>query len=326
MIENCSFAQIAEDATPRINGLSLVSMNSMFETTQVDPILKLNANWVAVIPYAIMSSKNKPELSFDVEWQWIGERSEGIRRSIQILHEQGLSAMVKPQLWVGHGEFSGHVIMRNEEDWIKLEEGFKEYILTFAVIAEEEGAEMMCIGTELNRFVSNRPLFWSNLIDEVRKVYSGKLTYAENWDSYENVDFWGKLDFIGVDAYFPIARGKQPSKSKLIKGWKKIEVGLDSLASMTKKQIIFTEYGYRNILGCAKAPWDYGRKGERNENAQVKALLALYDVMWNKDYFVGGFLWKWYPDHLNAGGKSNDLYTVQNKKAEITVREQYGRN
>ena len=80
-----------------------------------------------------------------------------------------------------------------------------------AKIADSLGVEMLCIGTEWKSAVRERPQFWSNVIDSVRKVYQGKLTYAANWDDYDDVPFWSKLDYIGVNAYWPLAKTKTPT-------------------------------------------------------------------------------------------------------------------
>jgi hypothetical protein len=40
---------------------------------------------------------------------------------------------------------------------------------------------------------------------EIRKIYTGKLTYAANWDDFDKVPFWKELDYIGIDAYFPLS-------------------------------------------------------------------------------------------------------------------------
>ena len=38
----------------------------------------------------------------------------------------------------------------------------------------------------------------------------GKLTYAENWDQYHKIPFWGKLDYVGIDVYFSLNQESIP--------------------------------------------------------------------------------------------------------------------
>ena len=324
MVLFASCAQQAEtEVTKKICGLSFVSVNKDISKVDIQPMKEVGADWVSVIPFAFISAKDNPNLAFNSKWQWKGERLDGAQAYIQEMHAEGLSVMLKPQIWVGRGVFTGFIEMSSDDDWEVFENKYQDYILEFAKMAEAEKVEMICLGTELNRFAIARADFWSSMIDKVRGVYSGKLTYAENWDCFDRISFWSKLDYIGVDAYFPIANGNKPTAETLVKGWKVHVAKMDSIFKLLNKQILFTEYGYRSTINCAEKPWDYSETAEINQESQVNALRSLYDVMWQKESFAGGFLWKWFPDHKNAGGESNGMFTVQNKKAETVVKEVY---
>ena len=86
--------------------------------------------------------------------------------------------------------------MTNEDDWQVLENSYTQFILLYAMLAQEIDAELFCIGTELEKFIEKRPQYWSNLIKEIKKVYKGKLTYAANWDEFKRTPFWSDLDYI----------------------------------------------------------------------------------------------------------------------------------
>ncbi|MEJ6757375.1 MAG: hypothetical protein QNK78_10210 [Crocinitomicaceae bacterium] len=137
--------------------------------------------------------------------------------------------------------------------------------------------------------------------------------------------FWWKLDYIGIDACFPISKAGIPKKKDLDLGWSKYTPVFDSFSSVVDWKIIFTEYGYRSIRKCAATPWSYGitKKEKIDQRSQVHTLTVIYDNIWVQDFFAGGFLWKWYPKHQEAGGKDNSMFTVQNKLAEKTVRAQH---
>ena len=75
--------------------------------------------------------------------------------------------------------------------------------MPIARIAAEEGAEMLSIGTELEK-TTQRPE-WRDIIAAVRPVFPGLLTYAaHNVEEAEAVPFWGRLDLIGVTLYPPL--------------------------------------------------------------------------------------------------------------------------
>ena len=101
--------------------------------------------------------------------------------------------------------------MSSEADWTRLEASYTKFILTYAKLAQETKVDILCIGTELERFVMSRPDYWCGLIERIRKIYNGKLTYAANWDEYKRTPFWDMLDYIGIDAYFPLSEKRMDS-------------------------------------------------------------------------------------------------------------------
>ena len=232
--------------------------------------------------------------------------------------------MVKPQIWVWRGEFTGNIEMDSEENWIILEASYSEFILTYAKAAQEIKADILCIGTELEKFVMQRPKYWQKLIVEIRKIYKGKLTYAANWDEFKRVSFWNEIDFIGVDAYFPLSDKKSPTVQELEIGWIPHKEEIIKIQKHFNKPILFTEFGYRSVDFNAVKPWDYSRvEGSVNLQAQVNGLQAIHNQFWKEDWFAGGFVWKWFHKHDEVGGKTNNRFTPQNKPAEDLIRKLY---
>jgi len=183
---------------------------------------------------------------------------------------------------------------------------------------------ILCIGTELHTFVQKRPDYWKQLIEKIRNVYDGKLTYAENWDQFANAPFWKQLDYIGVDAYFPVSDSKTPTVEEMRQGWKKHKQKISAVQKSLKKPVLFTEYGYRSVHYTAKQPWDSNRvHGNVDMIAQNNALTALYEEFWKEEWFAGGFLWKWYHNHMEVGGKDNNRFTIQNKPSEKLIQSLY---
>ena len=111
-----------------------------------------------------------------------------------------------------------------------------EYIMHYARLAESAKVEAFCIGLELKHAVKERAAFWDGLIAQVRKVYSGKITYAANWDNFHNIPFWIKLDFIGINAYFPLSQENQPTSSELYDAWEEQKIALRRLSEMYKRE------------------------------------------------------------------------------------------
>lgn len=310
-----------------IKGLSLVAPPDPFENNPMTNIKQVNADWIAIIPYAF-SRLGNTKVIYNVDGQWWGERPEGIEKTIRLAKAAGLKVMLKPQLWVP-GSWTGGIDFETEEEWLAWEKSYEEYLMYHINMSRSLKIDMICIGTEIKASEVKRERFWRSLSQNIKKVYKGKLTYAANWDSYDSVPFWDELDYIGVDAYFPLDESKTPSVKVLKKKWQPVHQQLKKVYNKFKKPILFTEFGYLSVDGCAGKTWELEKQTgslSTNEEAQAIALEALFDFFNEQEYWGGGFLWKWYPmlgsryqEHGNNG------HTPQGKMAEKTVQEWYGK-
>ena len=309
----------------KINGVSFVASYGAIDAQHVQPVLKVHANYVALMPFAFMKDLANPSLVFNTDRQWFGETEKGLVHYANEFEKASVKVMVKPQIWVSQGQFTGLIKMTSEEDWTLFEANYEKYILSYAVIAQKIQADVLCIGTELGYFVAQRPKFWNGLIEKVKNAYKGKLTYAANWDEFKRVSFWGYLDFIGVDAYFPLSVEKTPSVADFEKGWQPHKKEIKIIQQRYDKPILFTEYGYRSVDFNGLRPWESNQvQGAVNLLAQTNATQAIYNQFWQEDWFAGGFIWKWFHNHSDSGGSRNNRFTPQNKPAETLIRKLYG--
>ncbi len=318
----------------RIRGISFSAPRHVVGPDVFEPVTATGADWVAVVPYAYVDPANS-EVVFDRKRQFWGETSGGVAQTIEYAHKSGLSVLVKPHLWVRGqgwpGEFAptGDGLDRFLAD-------YREYILRFARVAAASEAEMFSIGTELDLVAASSPLFFRDLISDVRAIYSGPITYAANWDAYRNVEFWDDLDYVGIDAYFPLVDSDSPSVEVLEEAWIPWLNDVQSFVTGTNKQILFTEFGYRSIDGAGGRQWELpserSSEGRPNEVAQAAAYEALFRVWWGRPWFAGGFAWKWLAGdpagrraHLDGAAKGGRTdYTPQGKLAETVLATWYG--
>ncbi len=104
---------------------------------------------------------------------------------------------------------------------------------------------------------------WRYLIQAVRKLYHGKLTYAANFDQYHQVTFWDELDYIGINAYFQLRdlleELDEPALyQRLVEGWKGVLSGLITFRRdhrLEGKPFLFTEIGYTYRANSTLRPW-----------------------------------------------------------------------
>ena len=309
----------------KINGVSFVAMNTAIDSTNIVPVVEVNANYAAVMPFGFIRDLDQPEVIHNTDRQWYGETRAGAKQYIYELQKKNISIMIKPQIWVSRGKFTGEIMMQSETSWKELEDSYSNFLMEYAELAEEVNAEILCVGTELELFTKYRPEYWYSLIEKIRSVYKGKLTYAANWNEYRKIPFWDKLDFIGIDAYFPVSNHKTPSFEDCLAGWQKHKFEILKLSSTYKKKVLFTEYGYRSVDYAGEKPWDYSNsEGSVNLEAQVNTTKALFETFWYEDWFAGGFVWKWFHIHNKVGGPDNNMFTPQNKPAQEVIRVQYG--
>lgn len=307
----------------KMNGLSFVASNRQLVEKDTESVVNANANWVALMPFGFMPNATTPTVSFNKKRQWWGETAIGIKTTSTLFQKKKIKRMLKPQIWIRGGVFTGTISMPTEKDWLLFEKNYEDFILHYAKLAQNENIELFCMGTELTLFVQKRPEFWKNLIAKTKQVYKGKITYAANWDSYTNATFWQEIDYIGIDAYFPLSTAKTPSVTELKQAWLKTKTALKNYSQKKQKPIIFTEFGYRSVDYSAKEPWDSEVIGNYNHTAQQNALTAVFETFWNEPWFAGGFLWKWFDNHADVGGNNHTGFTVQNKTTENLIKSFY---
>ncbi len=310
----------------KINGLSFVASRDSVKPVHVQSVRNMNANWTALMPFSVLPNLQSPQLWFEQDRQWYGETLAGVRQYYRALKARGIESMIKPQIWVRDGSFSGHIKMQSEADWLAFEQRYREFILPFAKLAQQEGVGVFCIGTELKDFVRARPNFWNKLIVEIREIYKGKLTYAANWDEYAETPFWPALDYIGVDAYFPLTEVRDPTAATLKAAWAPYVRDLKNMAMSCNKKVLFTEYGYRSVDYVGARPWRIDRNQQPvNLEAQSRALENIVHEFWPQDWFAGGFVWKWFMHLESAGGPEDNRYTPQNKPAASVLARAYAK-
>jgi len=318
----CSSKQIEGQ---KINGVNLVSPAQPITIQDIEPAKQIGANWISVIPYAF-TNPSQGQVSFgDDAGYWWGEKPNGTKTLISYAKKLGFKIMIKPHLWVRGQGWAGDLTFTTDVEWERWEKEYTDYVLTYASIAQQFDCEMLCIGTELRQSVKLRPFYWKKLIQEIKQIYHGKLTYAANWDNFENVTFWKEIDYIGIDAYFPLSSEKNPSIETIILSWESISEKLSDYSNKIKKSILFTEYGYRSVDFSTKRPWETDRSdmSKANEISQTNAYKALYQSVWSKDWMIGGFLWKWYPTPMLDRRPKPLGFTPQGKDVEGVIKLQY---
>ena len=167
--------------------------------------------------------------------------------------------------------------------------------------------------------VSGATQDWRVLIAAVRRTYSGRLTYAALPFEYQKVGFWDALDFIGVDAWWPLSTGATADVATLRRAWIPIVAELGSAASEWHKSIVFTEAGYTSQHGTAAAPSSWNLSTVAAPAEQAAGYRALLDTFSAQPWFGGVHWWAW-----RATNQGDGLdFTPQDKPAESVLRTEW---
>ena len=193
------------------------------DSTNLKKLLPANIEHIVLVPYANQEDYNSPAINYKGRNQL--RRDSVYSLIINLSKSAGLRVIIKPHIWITNptnGKWRADIEMESEKEWKEWEYIYEEFILQYARLSERHNLPYFCIGNEYYVSTTQRPEFWISLIGKVRNVYSGKLIYGANWDrEFQAIQFWDKLDLIGVQAYFPLADTSYPDYSTVRDGWNK---------------------------------------------------------------------------------------------------------
>jgi hypothetical protein len=276
-------------------------------------IAGLGANWVAIVPTGYQEGIAAVRIAPDPRGRSASEAS--VRHAILAAHAAGLRVLLKPHVDSTDDAWRGTFRPNDSLAWFT---SYRSFIMGWARVAEETGADLFAVGTELATL--SGPAYtgdWLTIIAGVRAVYHGPLTYAANWGKrstdaeYQQIGWWDKLDYIGIDAYFPLSGKPTPTAAVLQAGWLTYtdpwgdtyhwKDAITAVQARWQRPVLFTEVGYLATPRGA-ASWDAPTPppgptpapgpDAATQAAAYTALLATWgDVPW----FAGFYAWEWNP-------------------------------
>ncbi len=253
-----------------------------------------------------------------------------IRAAIRDARSRGLQVMLKPHVDALNGQWRGDFNPSNPNAWFQ---SYTQFILHYAQIAQDEGVEAYCMGTEFRTIsgAANRDR-WIAVINAIKNVYTGALTYAANAtfpaDEFTSVSFWDQLDLIGLDGYFTLTDQNNPTLSQLISAWTSNRFGenlvaaVQNFANSRQKPVIFTEIGYKSTDGTNREPWNFGLSGALDTAEQRDCYEAAFTVWSQQSSWMKGFFWWAWP--VPAPAANDTDYNPRSKPAETVLRAWQG--
>jgi len=299
------------------------------DSNNLQPLVNNNYNWITLVSWSDQEDIDSPHLAY-----YRGDSIEMARRDsmwknqIDLAHDAGFKVFFKPHVWISKpsdGKWRSDIFPTNEANWEQWKSDYREFILYYANIAQKNKVELFCIGTELSRLTTEKADFWKTIIKEVRSIYTGKITYAANWyREYEKISFWKDLDYIGIQAYFPLVKNEYPTVEQISKGWNKYIGTIESISKKYNRTVLFTEMGYKSTADSAVEPWLWIEKSPEKDKTlsietQANCYQAFFDTIWKKEWFTGVHIWQLRSDYIKGRGYSDMDFTPQGKPAEQII-------
>ena len=220
-----------------------------------------------------------------------------VNQIIDAAHAHGLAVMLRPMVDLSNdpSHWRGEII--GGTSWFNNAGAYGDFVRQMADVAQAHSVEMLSVGAELEATAA-QTTNWQSLISSVRSRYSGSLTYGANWGNPavgSSIAWWNSVDYLGIDAYYPLTNKTNPTFAELQSAWQtranQIESYRNSVAPT--KSVLFTETGYMAYDGTNIAPYSFNSGAPIDETEQADAYRALLSVMTTKPWFAGTYWWAW---------------------------------
>jgi hypothetical protein len=244
--------------------------------------------------------------------------------AMAVAHRLGMEVTIKPQIGIPSAAWIGNA---HPADLNTFWNGYRAMVLHYADLAQRGQASMLVLGTEM-RTLSWDQARWRPLIADVRTRFHGALTYGANYDEFLRVPFWDALDYIGIDAYFPLADSANPAPTaaELAAAWQSrgYLAAIGDLSRRTGKKVLFTELGYRATRTTAARPSAWNVVDLTDTHAQAQAYEAFYDSVAPQPWMAGVYWWEvnpdrsWIQDYDPIGKPAEQVMAISNFRLTLS--------
>jgi hypothetical protein len=240
--------------------------------------------------------------------------------AIRLAKAAGLRVALKPHVDLTNdsthwrGEIGMYFTPSQWQQWFA---SYTNYMLNMSALAAAEDVDLLIIGTELTATEAQTSL-WLSVISSVRNhsAFRGQLVYGANHPTNQFSSWWSALDYIGLDAYYPLTLMSNPTVAQIEAGWQGLIPYFEKLHSTFGKQILFNEMGYQSLSDTTVTPWS--AHGNLSLSTQANAFQAYFSAISGQSWFAGAFFWAWSSDP-SQGGPQDTGFAVQGKPAEQVI-------
>lgn len=282
----------------------------IYESAQA-MIERTGCNYVILTPTGLQETAH----SEDITWEHTVSDEE-LEAVIDFFHKNNIGVILKPTVNCKDGTWRAHISFFEEDvvcepKWGNWFASYTEFLSHFAKIAEKTKCEMFITGCEMVQ-TDHREKEWRQLIRDIRKVYSGLVSY--NCDKYQehNVHWWDEVDVISSSGYYPID------------DWERQLDRIQKVVETFNKPFFFAETGCMSAVGSSHVPNDWNLRVKVSEEEQRDWYEAMFSAIAKREFVRGTGLWSWTSylyDDIEA--KQEMGYDIYLKASESVVRKYY---
>jgi hypothetical protein len=299
--------------------------SSAYDRT-LDESRAMGATWVALTPFGRVQDLGGSGVDPTFESPYERNRQD-VARAIAMAHAKHLRVFLVPHLWVESGEWRALIDPKTDDGWARWTESYRRYVVGWAEVAQATGVDMFSVGVELRSWATTqRAPSLERIVDDVRHLYGGVLTYSANWDDVDDTVILGAVDVVGINAFYPLADEKGASDAALLEGGRRVRAKVHALAERWQRPVVFTEIGYTTRADPAVKPWEWPDAMSHppvDEAAQAAAYRGLVAPQLDEPDFAGFFAWRLYADPDDSSQEPPWGFSPRGKQAELVVRDAF---
>jgi len=307
-------------------------------------LAQTKANWICISVAGEMMTASDTNILWGDNDPCMVTDAE-IKRAVELARQNNLKVILKPVVncrdttWRGFIDFKVPDGSKSDiVQWNIWFGNFTKFLVHYAQIAQDTKCDMLCLGCEMGtseRFANQ----WRAVIAEVRKVYTGPLTYNANHGNEDKVNWWDAVDIIGMSGYYTVGAdtnkpGDDPCKvpndssiEGMKKRWTPIKQKLRYVSKRYDRPLFFIEIGVCSAKGNTSYPWDHPRKDAIFAgDEQARFYQAAMESFWDEPWFFGFVFWDWpSPLYSLEDAKTDTSFCPYGKPAEKVVKEWFAK-
>ena len=234
---------------------------------------------------------------------------------------RALVARVESRMASGEHLQHNRIAMRSEADWRTWFESYAAYILPYAREARAAGAEMFCVGRELDSTVVQREGDWRALVARIRSEFPraahllGQLRHVGGHRPLGRPRLHrglGLLPAVGA------ARSRGPPTSR--RGGTGALGPLEEASRRWGRLVLLTEAGFPSIPSAARAPWREERTAA-DVWLQARCYEATLRSLSRRPRIEGAFFWLW--ERTSPPAFRDPSHAIVGKPATFTLARWY---